>query len=65
MHMSKEGAVAAGAGAKGVVPVVHSAYILEHFGTFWNNLELSRTFWNILDVLEGRTGCPTKNYTLF
>ena len=61
--MSKEGAVAAGAGAKGVVPVVHSAYILEHFGTFWNilghsgtfwnNLELSRTFLNVLDVLEG------------
>ena len=44
--MSKEGAVAAGAGAKGVVPVVHSAYILEHFGTFWNILQ---QFWNILE----------------
>ena len=31
----------------------HSAYILEHFGTFWNILEYSGTFWNILDVVEG------------
>ena len=44
VHRSKKGAVAAGAGAKGVVSVGHSAFILEYFGTFWNNLELSRTF---------------------
>ena len=44
MHMSKEGDVATGEGAKGVVPVGHSAYILEHFGTFWDILEQSGTF---------------------
>ena len=44
--MSKEGDVATGEGAKGVVPVGHSAYILEHFGTFCIH---SGTFQNILD----------------
>ena len=42
--MSKKGAVAAGAGAKGVVSVGHSAYILEHFGIIWDILEQSGTF---------------------
>ena len=36
--MSKEGTWE---GAKGVVPVGHFAYILEHFGTFWDILEHS------------------------
>ena len=28
----------------------HSAFILEHSGTFWNILAMSGTFWNILHV---------------